>query len=690
MKKLYILIIIVFFLSFKNVISAVDLTDGLIDYFPFDDGGGDVIGTNNSFNNLGGASINSSAKLGNALWCDGDDMPVKDGTDNNFMDTEWSICAWIYKTGSWGAAGLSTIYGHTAGDGTGTTGVIMGYGNPDNEPNTWVHSGSWDNNDLDAGESPKTNEWDVLCIVYNGGTLTQYTNKTQVDSGSHSAGAGANEYLCKYDQYYSGGIDMLAVWDKALNISEIDMYYFNGTGCPPVNGSCQEEAAAASPTLTLNWNLINETQNFNDPSLFVTYNGTFTDQTTTTVNCSFYVNNVLNMSDTDVDISGLQDFNLSIGQIDDRLNFSLNCSNFENDDSIGDVWYDVDTINPILLSDFVNHTVYNTSDDITIRYNCSDNNLFASNMTIYSINGSIWGGHNYFAQNLSNPYTNITTITIAEQDSDNYTIRMDCWDSHTTIEISQLDYKFKQFPNGLEVNDLLIYGDNIEEIKYYYKRDRFEFEFKMINKSDFLEIFISGDDLYYISDSSYAAHFVYLYQYWVDFVSVEAYSHDIEQISSSTYKITLYFSDEINKFKTKSIGDLNHVSRVYSFSIQEAESLTEIRLGRILDEAEEINASVGNIEEAIIMIPFVMLYVAFMFLGYHLIFNGSVLSGYLLYLLTIYMDFGLTAWMYTTYSVYIVGGIASNLYTYFMYGVFFWVMFKVIMVASLRRKRSYV
>ena len=193
----------------------------------------------------------------------------------------------------------------------------------------------------------------------------------------------------------------------------------------------------------MNTNLVNNTENFNEPDLNFTYQVAFsgTPRIDDFGTVTLFVNEVLNLTLFNVNVTALNRINLSLDTVEMPLNISINASAVDWSADSGLFHYNVDTIPPrinqtglINNSDIIINTVLNTN--VTIF----DPNLFAYNISLINLDTSTVL-ENYFAENL--------TVQIVINDTSrilstlgNFTFNIKAWDSHTVKKIKP--YVFDQ------------------------------------------------------------------------------------------------------------------------------------------------------------------------------------------------------------------------------------------------------
>lgn len=355
-----------------------------------------------------------------------------------------------------------------------------------------------------------------------------------------------------------GFMDEIAIYDRVLNESEIAALWNNGFAFNPLTG------ASSQPTLELETSLINNTQNYNLPTLNFTYNGTFVGATTDLANCTFTQQSVTNQT-IEVNLSLNNQYNISLGGVENFYNISFVCSNFETSADSGVYYYNVDVVVPIIESDFVNNTEFNFSDSLTFYVNFTDQNLFAYNISFINLSNNLVT-ENIFADNLSVTFAeNSSTRTLNSHG--NFSILVTAWDSHTKKEIP--DYKIDRISDGIKFdNQIELYGVNVKNIQTRKKKDRYEFELNFHKQETWTTIFLeSNSNLYYLEDSEYKGHFVDLKnKKWIDFESKQYDDIKIRKHSNRKYQIDIRAKNK-KSVTFNSIGDLNEENKQWFYNV---------------------------------------------------------------------------------------------------------------------------
>ncbi len=251
--------------------SLSNIEDGLISVWSLDENGGDTtadsFGTNHGslLAGQGGGVVpawEASGKFGSALDFDGVSSYVDCGGDASLKPASVSVSAWV-KFDSY------PYYGQVAGMAFDENLSESGYslicddnfiGGGDSI-SAWVTGADGDGNYFIASVAPPVGSWHHIALTYDGTTSKIYVNG--VSSGTMTTETGALNYTYattfKMGVHaaghwwlpYTGLIDDVAVWDRALTQTDIDAIYNGGTGNPvasfisrpnPYNPSPRDEA----------------------------------------------------------------------------------------------------------------------------------------------------------------------------------------------------------------------------------------------------------------------------------------------------------------------------------------------------------------------------------------------------------------------------------------------------------------
>jgi cysteine-rich repeat protein len=231
MKRFCLLALVLTFVivNIQSGMAGVDdCPDNMVSYWTFDnsgDPGNDDFGTNDVV--VSGAVWNSSGQVNGAMSFDGvDDVLTKnDGTDLN--TSSGTICAWINP--------------QTYGNGKGIRGSIfeawtdalndVGYLGQDTDGSIYI--GQYSGDYADSMAMAPLDQWTFVCgtwdstdfYIYLNGTLDNKGGTGVMPSSLHDYRIGRP---CNYASPFNGLIDEVAIYDRALNATEIQEHHANG------------------------------------------------------------------------------------------------------------------------------------------------------------------------------------------------------------------------------------------------------------------------------------------------------------------------------------------------------------------------------------------------------------------------------------------------------------------------------
>lgn len=214
-----------------------DFPAGMVSYWKFEEGSGstanDSVGSNNGTIN-GAAAWTTSGRSGNALIFDGSNDYISvphSSTLNMDSTTGISFGAWIWLNPACQNGCSGYIMGKDWGNG-------QGYGMTYNNGIVQVRGSNSDcnNNSTSIGVSVTAGIWThVMGTISPGnpGTITLYKDGIPVNSlndAYYCNSNGANFYIggLTTTYYFSGLIDEVAVFNRALTVSEIQQQYQQG------------------------------------------------------------------------------------------------------------------------------------------------------------------------------------------------------------------------------------------------------------------------------------------------------------------------------------------------------------------------------------------------------------------------------------------------------------------------------
>ncbi|HEX2923863.1 MAG TPA: LamG-like jellyroll fold domain-containing protein, partial [Chloroflexota bacterium] len=196
---------------------------GLVAAYAFNEGSGstitDLSGNGNS-GSITGASWTYQGRFGNALSFNGSNSFVKvNSSDSLNLGADLTLEAWVYPTalGGW----RNVLLKEQSGD------LTYGlYANTDSQrPAGYIYVGG--EVDTRGNSQLPLNSWTHLAVTHDGTYLNLYVNgslaSTKTIAGSTPASAGPVEIGGDdlWGEYFSGSIDEVRIYDRALSQTEI-------------------------------------------------------------------------------------------------------------------------------------------------------------------------------------------------------------------------------------------------------------------------------------------------------------------------------------------------------------------------------------------------------------------------------------------------------------------------------------
>lgn len=585
MKKLFLFLFVIILLSSFTYAS---LTTNLQLYL-----NGTVVNDSSpnhyTFTNSGISIVNNRYQCINAQ----SDRAITGNINLGFGESNLSICYFINATAT------QTSYSTTMDFTLGTTNWIIQQNNLNHRAFyfTAYDGGSY----LGTGKTTIVNAStdNFFCIIKSGANVVHYLNGVSNGSVIENAVMPTSNTpftLCSQGtaRYFDGQLWNIAVYNRNITESEMLQLYNNGVGCNPINNP--SGCSGVSASLVINTNLVNNTKNYNLPNIPIYYNGTLTNTTTNLYNCTLYENGIVNLTSNDVNMTKNNLFNFTYGEVEKNFYFSLSCNNFEANYTTGVYNYSIDTINPFIDSTFINNSEFNQGELVKFKGNCTDSNLFAYNVTWFDASNTVL--QNSFQENLT-----VTTIEVNSQLSasnlGNYSIRFECWDSHTINIIPDYQWEKIQYVNnnvtykGISIRNIELVTDDFSYINDFYlikKTDRFLFAFDFNTFNTPITIYLKADNVKYLPNSKYKGHFIINNKHWVDFESDDIINLQIKYLENYGY-YQIKFTPIKSLVVFKSIGDLNYQSLTYYYNVVYPLSLTETN--NILNNIYGVIALIG-------------------------------------------------------------------------------------------------
>jgi hypothetical protein len=211
------------------------LTSGIISYWKFDENSGtslsDSAGSNTgTFNGTTGSQW-VTGKINSGLSFNGSNNYVSFSTTSATVNSV-TITAWVYLTSTSGTKGIYS-WGPTSGCSPGLQYFSVSSGN--------LYLGSSCGAGVTGSTTLSTNTWYFVAVTIDGsGNATLYVNASSVAGPTNGRSAftqstgndtiGAYYSAGSLTGYFSGRIDEVAVWTRALSQSEITSLYNSGSG----------------------------------------------------------------------------------------------------------------------------------------------------------------------------------------------------------------------------------------------------------------------------------------------------------------------------------------------------------------------------------------------------------------------------------------------------------------------------
>ena len=212
----------------------VNLQAALVSHWTFD-GNGDDIGTNNLDVSLVGDATYGAGQFGQALYLDGDGDKATRASSNPLAATnaDFTISLWAYQENlspttqryiGWGlgrASGRAFMGPYSTNDGK----VDVGFGGT---------RASFSN----ASALPVVNTWQHWTFVRSGTDAILYLNGSEIQTltvGATVAVAGTDTLNIgaqygAFNEYFNGRLDDVAIWDEALDTTQIGNVVNFGAG----------------------------------------------------------------------------------------------------------------------------------------------------------------------------------------------------------------------------------------------------------------------------------------------------------------------------------------------------------------------------------------------------------------------------------------------------------------------------
>lgn len=578
MKKFYIYLFFILVLS-SFVTSA--LTDGIRNCYPFEEviNTGDVEDVINQENGTfaGTPLVNQDCQVGNCTYFDGsnDVLLLQDGTFTNTSNGDFTISYW-YNI----AVGVDSCT-VAINDGNSDHYIVQQVRDSDNRNRFAMDNDGGAATIVDSTWS--TGEWHFIVWQVNSSGVSSVFYDGSWEGSDSTQGNYNAQYLvagCSYydgscgGSFYKGYVDELAVWNRTLDENEITELYNSGSGT-----SCNDliiDESGTEPSLTLDTSLT-EGNYTNDFTFY--FNGTLNNITSDLWTCNLYLNGTLNETKTNLELNLTnQNFTTVFGHEQSGYNLNVTCNRTEqglnifDDFLVLDVFIDSVFPNLTISTTFINNSNYTTPfGNINYSVTAIDNNLFAVNHTIFRNGTAIL---NNFTTDI-----NITqyVFNISEYMSylhvGNYTINVTAWDSHTNNKVTPLNWLYDE-DNIIIDDEIKIYGDIKPELtEFILSPDIEKYKFKLtFNEDSFHHNFYieTSEELFYLPDSNYLGHFVYLNKNrWIDLINENIKEINIVKLNINLYRIEIDLFNSSDELEFESIGSLNTMSLEWYFEVLE-------------------------------------------------------------------------------------------------------------------------
>ena len=219
---------------------------------------------------------------------------------------------------------------------------------------------------------------------------------------------------------FAGTVDEITIWNGNLEHYELNQLYNNDTGVQDIRD--------VKTALYLNHTMRDRLRYFNE-NLSISYYGFPVNDFSANrdiFNCTLEVNGVVNLTDSDINITQTQTFDYGFGKIEEEVGFEIKCANYLNGGESGVFTYRVDTLDPRIVTNFTNNTeFYQGLMNVTVDVSFHNDNLQDYNVTVKDSVGNVELNfyENVTGQNLT--YAMYYTVIPAENFTlDNYTLTL--------------------------------------------------------------------------------------------------------------------------------------------------------------------------------------------------------------------------------------------------------------------------
>ncbi len=608
LKKLFISLIILVVLS--SFVSATMVTNDadLLGYWKMDDASGGFIDsktntlTKFNMNESGSPTYQHSPLVDYSTFSihfDGSDGGTNISIKDYYSFTNFTACGWLNNTNY-----LSSSQSMAFTDRL-DVGPISGL-QLKNSPSGGVNKfacGFWDSNILI--NSFITGGFGFICCKLNGTHISSWVNGTQNASAAITPTSGDKgtgfSIGCDYNagcvQNWAGKIDEVTLWNRSLSAVDILDLFQNGFAVAATEVPTTPTIVSPSPN---DGDFINDA----NPIINISHNGT-------DIKYYLYFGNVSNLNETHLVLNNVDETGPGYRTYTDTLSSATyyykakvrntSNNNFSSNTTIRN--FTVDLINPTLATDFIN-------DSLIFNKNLTGQFNFSDNIGIHSYNISIDGITIFNRTNIQNTIYlfnlsyNISTLSIGK-----HSLGVEWADGHTSNKLGG-DYEVS---NGL-FNDYLKYdfydsGNIKTKLKFKSIFDEWYSEKRTDRYIQILEPAIPSDTITLVEESdipiyivykegSYNDYWIIMGNHWKDYVleNEPNIQVSIERINDYKVEITISGIKNKNKLIFSSVGDLNIVTREYSFyAINMTESFDAL-ITEGFEFSLDLTVDFGNIE----------------------------------------------------------------------------------------------
>jgi len=210
-------------------------TNGLVGYWPFNGNANDESGNGNN-GTVNGATLTTDrfGNLNSAYLFSGTNTSFIEVLDNNLLDlsNQLSLCAWINSNS------LSLNDQAILGKGRSTTGTgycLLYRSNNGSDIGFGMNDGVSFNGGIGASSTLVKSGWHFIVGTYNGSRLKFYIDEVLIDSTDavlSLQNSSTNVYFGRetsgLSRYFSGSLDDIRIYNRAINQSEVSILYNEG------------------------------------------------------------------------------------------------------------------------------------------------------------------------------------------------------------------------------------------------------------------------------------------------------------------------------------------------------------------------------------------------------------------------------------------------------------------------------